>query len=240
MKMLFSGYLIDQKMSQNTTEHQKLELYYNLSASIDNENLEEIKVADIHLPTGEIVAADPFLAYMVKPFSRRVTPGKYPVSIYVDRGETRVAYAKIRFKPDEVDQWILAVTDGMDLNELKSMSEGNYMGFPVDAGLGSFMDAETFGKFDDALRTFFQSGQDVNYYDDVLAKEFAEFSGSHEFSRSLGDWNDHFPTDSKKHNVVMFASGWGDGYYPSFWGLNEDKEIVELIIDFLLYADEEE
>jgi hypothetical protein len=32
----------------------------------------------------------------------------------------------------------------------------------------------------------------------------------------------------------MLSSGWGDGRYPTYWGVNQENELIELTIDFLL------
>ncbi len=37
----------------------------------------------------------------------------------------------------------------------------------------------------------------------------------------------------------MFSSGWGDGYYPTYWGYNDNNETIELTIDFMLYDENE-
>ena len=35
----------------------------------------------------------------------------------------------------------------------------------------------------------------------------------------------------------MFSSGWGDGFYTSWWGLNAAGEVVELVTDFELLVE---
>ncbi|MFL9839310.1 DUF4241 domain-containing protein, partial [Flavobacterium sp. ST-75] len=75
---------------------------------------------------------------------------------------------------------------------------------------------------------------EANYYDEVLGEEFRQYSGKNSFSRELGDWNDHHPDKDSDNNAIMFASGWGDGYYPAYWGLDADGDAVELVVDFLL------
>ena len=85
-----------------------------------------------------------------------------------------------------------------------------------------------------------EKDEEANYYDEVLAEEFREYSGKNQFSRELGDWNDHHPDAESDNNVIMFASGWGDGYYPAYWGLNDNGDTVELTIDFLLDDFEED
>ena len=94
--------------------------------------------------------------------------------------------------------------------------------------------------FNDVMDKFYKANPDKNYYDDILAEEFKRTSGSHYLSRSEGDWNNHFPQQRDDRNVIIFASGWGDGSYPTYWGTNEEGEIVELITDFMVVNGDDE
>ena len=46
------------------------------------------------------------------------------------------------------------------------------------------------------------------------------------------NWLEYYPEESNPLNVAMFASGHGDGMYPSFWGLNASGRVACLITDF--------
>ncbi|MCY7694917.1 DUF4241 domain-containing protein [Bacillus altitudinis] len=37
-----------------------------------------------------------------------------------------------------------------------------------------------------------------------------------------------------KVDIAMFTTGFGDGMYPSFWGLDENGELACLVTDFLI------
>jgi hypothetical protein len=43
-------------------------------------------------------------------------------------------------------------------------------------------------------------------------------------------WLDH-PID-RRLNVVMFSSGEGEGFYPSYFGIDEEGDICTLVTDF--------
>ncbi|WP_282014091.1 DUF4241 domain-containing protein [Marinifilum flexuosum] len=222
--------------------HRDLEICYELSDS-NSDELKEIEIGNIHLPTGKIIASDPFFTHSIKSFSRTVHPGTYPVSIYIAEVEPehyRVAFAKIKFRAEKATRWILAVTDDMKIDDLSSIRDGEYFGFPVDAGLACFLDEESNVWYLNKMDEFYEKNPDQNYYDDLLAQEFEKYSASHQYSRDLGDWNNHVLNGESEMNVMMFASGWGDGYYPTYWGYNDRKETVELCIDFLIDLDEEE
>jgi len=221
------------------------ELPYDLADQMAEQELVEIHIGDVNLPTGQIIASDPFFAAEQRPFARTVVPDKYPVYIYmaeIDKLHNRIAYAKIKFRPEAPTKWILALTDDMTQEELDDLGEDEFYGFPVESGLASFLDAETNEQFADKIEKLQEANPDGNFYDDVLAAEFLEYSGKNNFSRELGDWNDHQVNEDSDNNVLMFAAGWGDGYYPAYWGLNDQGDTVELVIDFLLdeFEDTEE
>ena len=41
------------------------------------------------------------------------------------------------------------------------------------------------------------------------------------------------PGENSPHGLVVFTSGWGDGVYPSYWGLDTSGIPVALVTDFL-------
>ena len=48
----------------------------------------------------------------------------------------------------------------------------------------------------------------------------------------------------KSHHIPIFQSGFGDGTYPVYWGIDEGGEICQLVIQFidieLAYGNDEE
>jgi hypothetical protein len=220
-----------------------IEIHYDLDDEMNSQELVEIHIGDVNLPTGKIIAADPFFTDQQEPFARTVVPDKYPVYIYVaeiDKLHHRVAYAKIKFRSEDASRWILALTQDLTPEELDELGEDEFYGFAVESGLACFIDAETRKQLEDKMDEVQEQNPESNYYDEVLAEEFATYSGKNTFSRQLGDWNDHHPNKDSDNNAIMFASGWGDGYYPAYWGLNANGDSVELVIDFLLNEYEEE
>lgn len=213
------------------------EFEYNLDDDMDMHELVEIHVGDLNLPTGKIIAADPFFTFDQRPFKRTVLPDKYPVYVYVteiDEEHFRIAYAKIKFRSKDASKWVLAITDDITKEEMDELTDDEFFGFPVDSGLACFLDEETNAALNAKMDALQEKDPEANYYDEVLADEFKAYSSKNKFSRELGDWNDHRPDRESDNNVIMFASGWGDGYYPAYWGLDENGETIELVIDFLI------
>ena len=205
----------------------------------DGYKLHWIEIGNLSLPSGQIVAGDPFYVDDILPFSIQVKPGKYPLSLciaQIEEDHYRVALAVIRFSDKLPEKWILAVTEGTEEEELRELAEDEFLGYPVDAGLSSFQDVVVCQKFNKAMNEFFEKYPDGNYYNDVLADEFAALSGKHPNSREIGDWNIHYPTNNPDENIIMFSSGWGDGMYPCYWGLDKNKQPLALITDFFIFG----
>ncbi|MGX7875764.1 DUF4241 domain-containing protein [Mesorhizobium sp. ORM6] len=172
-------------------------------------------IGELDLPTGEIIACDPLTTGADWPtLSRKVKPGRYPVSLLEAQG--RVAAAILRFRSGKPVRWELATLPDQDTSNLK---DDEIFGYPVDTGLGSFMDKTAImlmSERQDKLEA------KQNYYDDVLAMEF----------ESSQDKLMHHPVAGNPLNIAMFSSGWGDGVYPSFWGLDATGAPLLLMTDF--------
>ena len=170
------------------------------------------------LPGGAVIAADPLVQPDREPFTRKVSPGEYPVTLY--RAQDRVALAELRFGEGRPDRWELALVPGQDIAALKA---GEIFGYPVDAGLGCFMDpvARDAMQRRDAQEQK-RSGYG-NYYDDVLAGELKD---------SDLNWVMHRPLPDDPARIAVFASGWGDGVYASYWGLDAGGRMLRLVTDF--------
>ena len=202
------------------------EIQFELEDEMNDQELVEIHIGDVNLPTGKIIVADPFFTVEQRPFARTVEPDKYPVFIYmseIDSMHHRIAYAKIKFRPETATRWILALTEDITAEEIQELGEEEFYGFPVESGLACFLDEKTNGELIAKIEALQEKEPESNYYDAVLS-------------------DDHHPDKDSDDNAIMFASGWGDGYYPAYWGLNENGDIIELVIDFLIneFEDDDE
>jgi hypothetical protein len=115
----------------------------------------------------------------------------------------------------------MALILGQNLNDLK---KDEFFGYGVDSGTGSFMDVKAMEKL--------QSNMDKNEsYFDVL---FDEMKKTYKHTR---EWANIDYGDS---NLFLFSSGYGDGLYASYWGYDENNELVSLTTDFgIVYIDYE-
>ena len=75
-----------------------------------------------------------------------------------------------------------------------------------------------------------------DYFDALLQENYKKYP---DYQRDCGDFlNWTIPGMDK--NVVIFASGWGDGVYPCYWGYNNEGKICSLTISFIEPSELEE
>jgi hypothetical protein len=178
-----------------------------------------VDMGKLDLPSGRIVAADPLTQPDRPALAQVVEPGRYEVSLYVAEG--RVALAVLELSRAPVETWELALLTGQDMADLPLDS---YFGFPVDTGLGAYMDATTLALIEERERRVRREiGPQMNYYNDVLHAELRDAGDLHLMHRPLPD---------REQAVAIFGSGWGDGVYPSIWGLDEIGAPSVLVTDF--------
>ncbi|GLS19951.1 hypothetical protein GCM10007874_29680 [Labrys miyagiensis] len=193
------------------------------AADLASRGIEPLALGDLEAPTGHIVVADPLVQPDRQALARAVPPGRYPVMLYKAQG--RIAMALLRLAPGTVTHWEIAVLPGQDPATLKP---DEIFGYPVDTGLGCFMDVEAAKAM--ATREALQKARQQNssrpydnYYDDVLANELSGDNENHVM---------HRPLAPDPANVAVFQSGWGDGFYASYWGLDDSGKALALVTDF--------
>ncbi|WP_298417280.1 DUF4241 domain-containing protein [uncultured Kordia sp.] len=225
------------------TRLEDIEIDCDVAFLMNSDELIEHFVGDIYLPSGKIVSADPFISDHTKPFVKTVKPGTYPVNLYLKKqGEDhyRIAFSKIKFKQEKATRWILALTERDKIETVQNLKPDEILGFPVDAGLAFFADNETHKVYLKKSDELYAGEELFNYYDDVLYDEMVAASAGSIYGSKDGDWANHTPDATFKGNMIIHSSGWGDGYYPVYWGLNNKNEIVELAMDFFVVSEQEQ
>ncbi|NJP66237.1 DUF4241 domain-containing protein [Streptomyces spiramenti] len=200
----------------------------------------ELPGVPLSLPTGRLIAMEPFGAGMGDAdelaFLDTVAPGTYPVVLsLVDvhepdgsfTGDSRVAAARLVVSEEPVARWELALSSGQDLADLE---DDEFYGYPVDGGTGSFMDVETF-----------HSIGDQDFGDRVLSAMFpvTEEESTVEPPEPADD-PVTLPVGEDEHAVVAFSTGWGDGAYATWTGRTADGSIACFLTDFSTMDEEYE
>ncbi|WP_210234588.1 DUF4241 domain-containing protein [Rhizobium deserti] len=206
-----------------------LAIFTDTSVSLADRKLVEIRIGDLTLPDGKLVAFDPLVQPERKPFERTVAPGTYPVSFIRGAVEySRPAMLVIRFSNAKVERFELATVEGQDVGSLK---DDEFYGIGVDAGIAGFGNA-TYG----AAQAKFEKAEQgkpgsrySTYYDDVISRAMPGV-GSDEFVV------DH-PLSGEDGAAAMTQAGWGDGYYPTFWGLDGNGKPALALIEFFVITD---
>jgi hypothetical protein len=177
-------------------------------------------LGDLVLPTGQIVASDPFIADD-PPYTRGVAPGRYPVLVNVAliNTDSRVAYAILRFSGQRPVQWEMA---RYPKHDPATPGENEFSGYGVDSGAGCFIDAGAVRIL--VERTAADGGENQD-----LTQRMAETYVD------TWSWVNYVLDPDTGANVIAFSSGWGDGVYPSFWGLDETGAPVCLVTDFRVF-----
>ena len=186
-------------------------------------------VGDVDFPTGEIIVADPF-CYLHSEKSRKIlnrtiTIGKYEVELAICNSKTlykRVIGARLKIRNDKVLCY-----------EQTQNKSSSFNGFGVDAGLASFCDASVAEEYTKFWYDWQKDNPNKNHYNDYFNNFFKESYKEHpEIQTSHGNFI-YWEIPKTNHKIVMFETGFGDGYYMSLWGLNEKDEVCELVIPFI-------
>jgi Protein of unknown function (DUF4241) len=176
------------------------------------------RAGDLVLQTGRVVAADVFLFDNI-PFTRWLPSGTHPVFVLhaTAASDDRIAAAMIRVAPGDPVRWEPALTPGQDASRLPP---DQFFGYGVDSGIGCFTSAE-------AVEYLSRAGARAG--DAYSARvQAAMFPSKNEFHLvadiPLGD--------GAGLNVVAFQSGWGDGGYASYFGLDAAGKPLVLVTNF--------
>lgn len=219
---------------------------YFTEKKIGEIEVDVLDIGEVNFPTGEILACDPFVELEdAKTYIQKASVGKYPVKICVVPSEeygNRYACVKVEFNKNKPVIYELAVTG--DEKEMDEANEDEFYGFGVDAGMGCVVDKkaqEEYIKYWDKLK---EDDEDIDPYndlfDDLLSESAKNFP---KYQREYGDWANWTIPDTDL-NIPIFASGWGDGYYPCYFGYDENKKLCGFYIHFIdierEYSDDED
>lgn len=176
------------------------------------------RLGDVRVETGWLCVGDPLTTPLedADTLARPVPKGRFPVEVAVARfpsEDRRVACARVRFGDAPARRWEAADFRGLDDEEASTAGAdalGAPPGYGVDAGTGCFFDAAAGVPLDEATSDAWVAGLE---------------------SRHVDTWTS-LVADHGDANVVMFSSGWGDGIYGSWWGLDGSDRLVEVVTDF--------
>lgn len=183
-------------------------------------------LGELVLTSGKLVACDP-LSYPNAQlcFDQQVPTGRYPVKLslatFHHSQEQRVAYALLILGKQPAVRWELALCPGEDLRQLDP--DKKQLGYRVNSGTGCFMDGQAI------QRLFPLSDEEFDQFyerlDQALDRTY----------KDTWDWANLCLDETTGLNIMAFHSGWGEGCYPSYWGYDQQGNLVSLITDFKLF-----
>lgn len=170
-----------------------------------------VQLPALKVPSGQITASDGYILD-AEPFALVVPVGEYPLqlAIAVIGTDERVAFAKLQFANMPVARWEMATRPGQDPKTLKS---NEIFGYGVDSGTGCFGDSE-------AYKLVSEAGSDL------ADKMMAESQKVYQHTR---DW---LSIETAVGSMAVFSSGYGDGFYASYFGYSATGDLVALLTDF--------
>ena len=204
---------------------------------VEESEIESNNIGLVNFPTGKVIVCDPLAYPDTTPYKKKIPIGKYPIIIYsaknTDLGERHVI-AKLKLNDNKAEKWELALREGEDTSGIKE--KGEFIGYPVDAGVAGIYDYQTALEYERFDEEFMKVNPKANMYDDYFAAEFKKNAKNPE---DYGDWINHKLPNSES-TITMFTSGFGDGLYPAYWGIDKNGELTSLVLDFfvLLLPDE--
>ena len=219
---------------------------YLTEKKIGEMEIDTLDIGEVNLPTGEILACDPLVELgEAKTFLQKTPVGKFPVKIAVVLSEdygNRYACVKVEFNKNKPVVYELAVTGNE--KEMDEAGEDEFYGFGVDAGMGCVADKKSQDEYSKYWKKLEEEGNADNPYDDIFEELLEEsFKKFPKYQRDCGDWANFIIPDTDL-NIPIFASGWGDGYYPCYFGYDKKGELCGFYILFIdiekEYSDEEE
>ena len=191
--------------------------------------LSVMRIGTVSVRSGHLIAGDAGMAFeMAEPFVRHVPPGEYDVLVSIwglfGRGDSpsdgmgdapRAAHLALVLSRERPFQYEFASTGSKPLDWAPTDA---FDGFGVDVGGVGLLDVADLERF----RSFSENSDFLEIADHTLRRhpEWGGIAGCVSV-----------PTDPPMI-VPMCDSGWGDGSYFSYWGLNATGVPVALIVDF--------
>lgn len=177
-------------------------------------------VADVPIPSGQLVVCDPFVDIDITPFLLSFEPGIYPVIITsieippFEHTKKLIGAASVRFSNEAVEHWNLARRHG------KPSTDREEHCFYVDGATGCFMDQQVALVHRERLAND-RDSQYTQYMADLMAA-------------SQWTWTVMYPDPTSKLACIAFATGEDDGTYPCYVGFDRNGQVAVLIADFLI------
>ncbi|KQS91497.1 DUF4241 domain-containing protein [Chryseobacterium sp. Leaf394] len=193
---------------------------------VESPLIESFEVGKIYLSSGKLVACDPVLTNDMKPFTTDFPKGEFQVLLHKERESNCVAYGEIVFAKNEILNWEMATTQGQNI---KDLANEEVFGYPVESGMGCFMDLESQNSLNDLEQKLFQrKGDDfMGIYEEFFHEHFFDENGAIDQYAFLK------PDEEQPRNIFAFETGYGEGFYASYIGFDVNNNPVKIVTEFI-------
>lgn len=193
---------------------------------VDSPLIETFEAGNIVLTSGKLVACDPLISGDMKELTQHFPVGEYPVLVHKERDSDCVAYVEIVFSNAAVANWKIATIGDQKISDLQ---EGEIFGYPVESGMGCFMDLETQDGLNHLEKTLFhRKGADfMGIYEEFFHRHFFDENGAIDQFAFLK------PNDDLSGNIFAFETGYGEGFYGSYIAFDNANQPVKIVTEFI-------
>ncbi len=208
---------------------------YFTENKIGNMAVDALDIGAVRFPTGTIFACDPFIELEdTLPYIQTIPAGTYSVKICVVPSEKygdRYACIKVAVSDQKPVRYELGMVGNEDLEE--ELEDGEFFGFFVDAGMGCIADIKTQEAFRKYWEQRLREEEDIDPYNDLYCDLLEEsYRESPKYQRVGGDWL-NWSVPGTDCNLPIFASGWGDGVYPVYFGYDAQGKVCGVYVHFI-------
>ena len=167
-------------------------------------------IGEIKIESGKIIACDPIVMHDALPFTQIFPTGEFPVHLAMAKthNDERVAFSRIVFSEKPILKWEFALKKGQKPIPLKDTS---FYCYGVDAGTGIFIDSVSNNIF---------NRKDHSEWEKTFITK-AEKNGYKGYTH-----------DFDGHNLATFSTGYGDGCYATYVGLDSQGNVCQILTDF--------
>ena len=202
---------------------------------IGNREVDVLDIGAVHFPSGTIFACDPLVELEdTPPFIQTIPAGTYPVKICVVPSEKygdRYACVKVEVSREKPVRHELGMVGNENLDA--ALGDDDYFGFGVDAGMGCIADIQTQAAFKTYWAKRLEEDPDIDPYNDLFCDLLEENAQAHpKYQGDCGDWLNWTVPDTDC-NLPIFSSGWGDGYYPVYFGYDAKGKVCAVYVRFI-------
>ena len=193
---------------------------------VESPLIETFEVGNLYLTTGKLVLCDPLITSEMPTFTTDFPKGEFPVLVHKEIESNCIAYVEVVFSNSEITTWKLATSEGQIIDDLQ---EGEIFGYPVESGMGCLMDLETQQNLNLLEQHLFKrKGNDfMGIYEEFFHEHFYQEEGA------INQYAFLKPNDDKPGNLFAFETGYGEGFYATYIGFDQNDSPVKIVSELV-------